>query len=605
MAEAPAGPAPAAAALPPAPAAVGPASAAAAAAAFPPAPAAVGQAPDAVPPSAAGPAHFDPARLPSVRPAQRATEDPWPMPPQEWLWVCTGCGTGNEPGTGLRCRKCSQINASSDTVPKCDDHLRVMWSTDATVCEGCGAEFVGSGLSSGRHHCRDCGGLVCSKCSEPKRKKCSGYGTLPRRVCKMCEKVWLQNNVIMKVRAASKGCEHRAVVTMADFWLRARYPRGALLVDVHEDAQLQLQLAVLPPKIDGPEVKCVPSLRSLTMAVEQRMSLSGWKRQAVKPHCDVKLPARLRMRVLWSGGAEQEQVRTHLLIAELVSDVLQASFPDAIDMADPARVTAFRCSCCQISWWLKGAQARTRCQFCSKPRDVPSAIWALAGYEPAETAFLALQYSVGDSFETMQPVYPSLGESTVCIDTPGFLRMRERLRVFVTGRAQEAAVMQRDIQQDAHREIQMSRRTHDLSILRMCLEAEDRQRAQLHDLERLCCDSLLENLRTELAVIARAQSPPQRPCVGESQATCPICMDRPLDVTLGCGHTYCKYCVRDIVVQAVQAVEAVEAVRDLPTGEQLTLEALSDAVTKHAGAARCSFCDEALTKVQVCFIQTA
>nr|AVV26975.1 GTP-binding protein Rheb isoform 1 [Diplonema ambulator] len=66
---------------------------------------------------------------------------------------------------------------------------RPRWRPDSEVtnCEECKADFS---FFNRRHHCRNCGGVFCNKCSNEKRVLGAemGYGGESQRVCKTCAK---------------------------------------------------------------------------------------------------------------------------------------------------------------------------------------------------------------------------------------------------------------------------------------------------------------------------------------------------------------------------------------------------------------------------------
>ncbi|CAK9142636.1 unnamed protein product [Ilex paraguariensis] len=59
------------------------------------------------------------------------------------------------------------------------------WVVDATHCQGCSSQFT---FINRKHHCRRCGGLFCSSCTQ-QRMVLRGQGDSPVRICEPCKKL--------------------------------------------------------------------------------------------------------------------------------------------------------------------------------------------------------------------------------------------------------------------------------------------------------------------------------------------------------------------------------------------------------------------------------
>ncbi|PSS24724.1 Vacuolar protein sorting-associated protein [Actinidia chinensis var. chinensis] len=59
------------------------------------------------------------------------------------------------------------------------------WVVDATHCQGCSSQFT---LINRKHHCRRCGGIFCSSCTQH-RMVLRGQGDSPVRVCEPCKQL--------------------------------------------------------------------------------------------------------------------------------------------------------------------------------------------------------------------------------------------------------------------------------------------------------------------------------------------------------------------------------------------------------------------------------
>ncbi|KAJ4977394.1 hypothetical protein NE237_002500 [Protea cynaroides] len=59
------------------------------------------------------------------------------------------------------------------------------WVVDASHCQGCSSQFT---FINRKHHCRRCGGLFCSSCTQ-QRMVLRGQGDSPVRVCDPCKKL--------------------------------------------------------------------------------------------------------------------------------------------------------------------------------------------------------------------------------------------------------------------------------------------------------------------------------------------------------------------------------------------------------------------------------
>ncbi|KAA8523069.1 hypothetical protein F0562_009492 [Nyssa sinensis] len=59
------------------------------------------------------------------------------------------------------------------------------WVDDASHCQGCSSQFT---FINRKHHCRRCGGLFCSSCTQ-QRMVLRGQGDSPVRICEPCKKL--------------------------------------------------------------------------------------------------------------------------------------------------------------------------------------------------------------------------------------------------------------------------------------------------------------------------------------------------------------------------------------------------------------------------------
>lgn len=82
--------------------------------------------------------------------------------------------------------------------------VQVKWqpNEDAEACAVCKAEFVGGLVSSGKHHCRRCGMVVCQGCSQQRLPLPSRGHPLPVRVCDACVTGEMNDRVTRAAKAS-------------------------------------------------------------------------------------------------------------------------------------------------------------------------------------------------------------------------------------------------------------------------------------------------------------------------------------------------------------------------------------------------------------------
>eukprot|EP01065_Artemidia_motanka_P035284 TRINITY_DN43199_c0_g1_i1.p1 TRINITY_DN43199_c0_g1~~TRINITY_DN43199_c0_g1_i1.p1 ORF type:complete len:960 (+),score=196.90 TRINITY_DN43199_c0_g1_i1:65-2881(+) len=321
-------------------------------------------------------------------------DDPYPQESQEpHMWVCGNCGTGNNTvgSAGVSADwKCSVCGSyfSADVAPVDGDALRAGWarSDETNCCMLCHDAFVSSMTSSGKHHCRDCGKVVCAKCSGPRRKPCAGYGRALKLACDDCYGRFLRALLVVRMVVSSSE-EHRSFVTLLRHWIVGKLTSDAcVLVDVHADTQKQATFAVMAGSVDA---ACVGSGTSTMDVSELQRSLVEPIAARLQQLDRCRLPASYRgcrgsasrFRAAWSSSCDQGRKELSLLAA-LLSDLLRCEFGRLADCT-AEEIKAWRCPACGVvSWWECGDESTRRCLDCGhKPGKQPAQGWLASAFE--------------------------------------------------------------------------------------------------------------------------------------------------------------------------------------------------------------------------------
>eukprot|EP01105_Mastigella_eilhardi_P001751 TRINITY_DN1211_c0_g1_i15.p1 TRINITY_DN1211_c0_g1~~TRINITY_DN1211_c0_g1_i15.p1 ORF type:complete len:683 (+),score=177.56 TRINITY_DN1211_c0_g1_i15:57-2105(+) len=129
--------------------------------------------------------------------------------------------------------------------PSCDGTQKTRWIPDKEfeMCMVCGSKFT---VINRRHHCRNCGKIVCSGCSKAKRVLAQRSETKPERVCTFC-------NDFLDIKSA---CTFKSTVALRRNTISFTSPGAAVHAAV--SAAAAAPSAVPAPASPAPFNYCVP-----------------------------------------------------------------------------------------------------------------------------------------------------------------------------------------------------------------------------------------------------------------------------------------------------------------------------------------------------------
>eukprot|EP00756_Hemistasia_phaeocysticola_P005296 Hpha_TRINITY_DN13261_c0_g1::TRINITY_DN13261_c0_g1_i1::g.154974::m.154974 len=221
-------------------------------------------------------------RPPMLVPSAREVHEPFGESvarSTETLRQCTSCGHRQKAGwLRISCEKCGAGCWKSLEVPATQKTEHV-WKPHEGIncCEGCGEGFVGV-LTTGKHHCRECGGVFCGKCCPEQRMVVEGYGKELQRGCDACYTLYLANavNVEVNVRVGRPSTDESVALLTARL-LSFRHPSFNTRVAVREDpAAAAPSLTLLPMRPDGERTTYTAAeVDEMLGEVEQRLRLQG------------------------------------------------------------------------------------------------------------------------------------------------------------------------------------------------------------------------------------------------------------------------------------------------------------------------------------------